>query len=188
MKVGHTHFYTVLYLFLQVGTNGIISFGAPWRFFDPMPFPTNSLSTRDTYVVALFWNDHDMRLEGDIFYETHSALSGNPTSSNLLDYVSAFIRNRTQSARDFSGQWMLVAQWDEVHPYPHGRFSDLSLFTEEYRNFVQRVSTVTLLTPYTITNILGTHKMFNNYVIMTCFGMWLWQIPRRVLALILKLS
>ena len=44
----------------------------------------------------------------------------NTTSARLLDEVSSFIINqRNLTADSFQGQWMLVAEWNGVHPYPH---------------------------------------------------------------------
>ncbi len=38
-----------------------------------------------------------------------------------MDEVNLFIQaNRGADADFFAGDWMLIAQWDHVHPYPHG--------------------------------------------------------------------
>ena len=51
-------------------------------------------------------------------YEVHDVLQ-NETSMELLQKVSAFLRHNNASS-SFSGTWMLLVQWSEVHPYPHG--------------------------------------------------------------------
>ena len=50
--------------------------------------------------------------------------------ADLLDLVneivvtSSFIVNQENlTTGSFLGQWMLVAEWDDVHPYPHGGVS-----------------------------------------------------------------
>ena len=95
-----------------MGTNGIISFGAGWTAFNPQLFPTSNSVTRKAYVVAPFWSDNDLRLAGNITYQVHESMT------NLVANVSAFISDTTGT--NFSGTWMLVAQWNGAHPYPHG--------------------------------------------------------------------
>ncbi len=120
---------------MQVGTNGIISFSNPWFFWYPETFPTTSFNTREAFVVAPFWADHDIRVEGTVSYKTYSF--GDGDSNIMLEYVSSFIRsNRNES---FTGQWMLVANWTDVHPYPHGDGADF--LSSSLREFVANVST-----------------------------------------------
>ena len=125
-----------------MSTNGAISFGTGWLFWNPQPFPTTAFFTRNSYVVAPFWSDNDIRINGSIRYEVHSRVAGpNTTSARLLDQVSSFIINqRNLTAGSFQGQWMLVAEWNEVHPYPHGD-STFANSSEQLNAFVERVST-----------------------------------------------
>ena len=60
-------------------------------------------------MVAPFWADHDIRPEGEISYEVHN------TSTSLMSTVSNFIRKTQQN--EFSGTWMLVAEWSNVPQY-----------------------------------------------------------------------
>ena len=73
------------------------------------------------FVAAPYWADIDNSFTGEIWYETHTAGSGeNSTESNaLLEEVSAFIRAR-QGVPSFSGSWMLVATWNESFPFSFG--------------------------------------------------------------------
>ena len=86
----------------------------------------------DRYIVAPYWYDHDLRLEGDILYEVHEL--GITESEQLLQEVSSFITSET--GYSFNGVWMLVVFWDEVHPFPHGEM-DVS---PDYEAFVDSVS------------------------------------------------
>eukprot|EP00731_Ephydatia_muelleri_P037202 Em0418g1a len=92
-----------------VGANGIISFGAGYTSNNPQLFPTNNAVTRNAYVVAPFWSDNDLRLAGSVTYQVFT--------SQLAD-VNAFISDTTGTI--FTGTWMLVAQWNGAHPFPHG--------------------------------------------------------------------
>ena len=58
---------------------------------------------------------------------------------DLLKNISRFIRlNHEQAARDnFEGTWMLVAHWDNVHPYPHG--SNDSYYIKYYSDYGNKV-------------------------------------------------
>ena len=51
-------------------------------------------------------------MAGEVSYEVHSG------ADSLLNGVSTFIRSYEES--EFLGTWMLVAEWNQVHPNPHG--------------------------------------------------------------------
>ena len=102
--------------FIQVGTNGVIAFSEPiYATGITSSFPNGAPGV---YVVAPYWDDVDLRLAGNVSYEVHSRRENNPGSNLLLDQVSNFVKGST--GQSFSGSWMLVAEWKEVHPWPHG--------------------------------------------------------------------
>ena len=92
-------------LLLQVGTNGLISFGAPITDFSPSLFPLEH-----DFIVAPFWSDVDISTGvGQIRYEVHTTSS---VGSTFLSNVSQFIEEQTNTS--FTGQWMLLVEWEEV--------------------------------------------------------------------------
>ena len=113
----NTYMYHFMSDLIQIATNGIISFGAGFYIHTPVEFPGPFSDVADAYLVAPFWSDNDIRLDGEIFYEVHVA-GNNSNSDQILSQVSAFVSNQT--ADDFTGTWMLVVQWDEVNPFPAG--------------------------------------------------------------------
>ncbi len=102
---------------LQVGTNGIISFGEPFTSPSPQSFPTVYPFIHEKYLLAPFWADVDISYNGvgSIKYEVHTTASNFSGSIDLIGRVSNFISNKTETK--FEGSWMLVALWDEVPPY-----------------------------------------------------------------------
>ncbi len=108
-------------MILQVGTNGIISFGEPFTFASPQPFPTVFPFIYENYLLAPFWADVDISPffgsinDGSIKYEVHTTASNFSGSIDLIGRVSNFISNKTETT--FEGSWMLVALWDEVPPF-----------------------------------------------------------------------
>ena len=102
---------------MQISTNGFFSFSEPFYEEIPEQFPGNTADVAASYLVAPFWDDIDLRRRGNIFYEVHTSNS----SPGLLSQVSNFVSNGL-----FSGTWMLVTQWDQVHSWPDGE-SDQSL-------------------------------------------------------------
>ncbi len=132
----HAHAHIHTHTHVQVGTNGIISFGAPFQHWSPNPFPTTDYWTRTSYVVAPYWSDVDTRMEGTVCYEYHEADLIEDTTT--IDRVSTFIRENTGT--DFSGLWMLVAEWNSVHPYPHGVANTATDLSPGYEEFLQLVS------------------------------------------------
>ena len=96
---------------MQISTNGFFSFSEPFYEEIPEQFPGNTADVAASYLVAPFWDDIDLRRRGNIFYEVHTSNS----SPGLLSQVSNFVSNGL-----FSGTWMLVTQWDQVHSWPDG--------------------------------------------------------------------
>ena len=107
-----------LHAIQQIGTNGIFSFSAPFYSAVAVAFPSSLSTVANAYLVAPYWDDVDIRLAGNISYEVHSRSSNNPGSSQLLDQISQFVEDSTGDS--FQGDWMLIAEWEEVHPWPHG--------------------------------------------------------------------
>ena len=106
------------FIYLQIGTNGIFSFSAPFYSAVAVAFPSSLSTVANAYLVAPYWDDVDIRLAGNISYEVHSRSSNNPGSNQLLDQISQFIEDSI--GESFQGDWMLIAEWEEVHPWPHG--------------------------------------------------------------------
>ena len=95
------------FVFFQVGSNGIISFGTnAYNSFRNGAIP----GTSGLYFVAPFWDDIDTRNGGVISYEAF--LSG-----SFLDVVNNFINRHRPTKLDFRGTWMMVAYYNKVYPY-----------------------------------------------------------------------
>ena len=130
-------------IFLQVGTNGLLSFGSGYNSFISQVFP-GSIAIQSFYLVAPFWDDVDIRFDtGDISYEIHE-------SGYYLDRVNAFIRQKRPT--DFEGTWMMVVFYDAVHPF-------FGLFRPEVHHTFHFFRTITC-THFCIT---GKHLSSNTY-------------------------
>ena len=90
----------------QVGTNGYFTFDGFTGFF-PFLFNENVRLS----LVAPFFADIDIRRGGQIIYEVHTQ----STSSALFSEINLIIEQNLQT--EFSGQWLLVATWDDVPPF-----------------------------------------------------------------------
>ena len=62
--------------------------------------------------MAPFWARNDIRLEGSVSYEVHNGSSG-----HLQEISNLISENECVS---FTGTWMLLVEWRDVHPYPDG--------------------------------------------------------------------
>ena len=100
----------------QVGTNGVISFSRPFFYWWPSPFP-GFFYLRRFYVVAPYWSDHDIRGEGEVSYETFEK-GRSDHDDMLLDRVNTYLNANMMT--NFTGTFMILAEWRDVHPYPHG--------------------------------------------------------------------
>ncbi len=76
--------------------------------------------------MAPFWSDNDIRKSGSVRYVALTE-ERSTAGDEIFVLVNTFIRNQLERAGQeqdellgFQGTWMLVAQWEGVHPYPHG--------------------------------------------------------------------
>ena len=93
-----------------------MSFRIDYTHFDAELFPTTNPNIYWDFVVAPFWSDADLRLEGRASWEIHDLMQ----SEELVNAISVFIQQNYDGAENFSGTWMIVAFWEDVHPWPHG--------------------------------------------------------------------
>ena len=93
----------------------MISFSSPFLFDRPSLFPTHFNAIRRRYVVAPYWADVDNRRSGRIRYQVLDATKvySNTSIDEVSDYISQTVNE------SFRGLWMLVAEWQNVHPFPH---------------------------------------------------------------------
>ena len=88
---------------IQVNANGVLSFGTSFSEYTPEDFPLNT-----SRLIALFWEDHDVRHGGQILYRFAQDV---PCLSEVGSEVSdAFGVN-------FSPTMLFIATWDEVPRY-----------------------------------------------------------------------
>ena len=80
-------------------------------------------------MVAPFWADVDNRRAGQIRYQVLNAT--NLAANHTIEKVSKFVSQNVNES--FSGLWMLVAEWRDVHPYPHG---EVNRFPNSFTNLV----------------------------------------------------
>ena len=79
---------------------------------DPSPFPTTSPETYWPHSVAPFWSDADLRVEGRIQWKFYSR------SDMDFSPVDTVISN--DQGTSYDGSWMLVVDYNSVHPFPYG--------------------------------------------------------------------
>lgn len=104
-----TPYYVDILSCLQIGTNGLLSFGSSYNSFSSQQFP-GSFFISSLYLVAPYWDDIDIRGDsGVISYEIHE-------DGYFLDLVNNFLQRSRPSS--FVGTWMAVVSWDAVHPFP----------------------------------------------------------------------
>ena len=116
--------------------NGAFSFIDPWMFSHPNPYPTTYLPTRQGHVVSPFWSDIDIRREGTVRYVPITRGSS-AYGDTIMDQAAAYINNRFigEDEATYNPTWVLVAQWEGVHPHPHGA-DDHEGIDDDYLNQV----------------------------------------------------
>ena len=123
----------------------MISFSRPFYYWYPSPFP-GYYYLRRFYVVAPYWADHDIRREGSVSYEVFER--GRSQFDDLtLGTVNDYLRIINRSSSEFSGTFMILAEWSNVHPYPHGSryFYYFQKYYPSIRTFTGQVCIIHLL-------------------------------------------
>ena len=103
---------------IQLGVNGIISFGVEYPHFAAALFPTESSQTYYDFAVAPYWADNDARLYGSVSWEMYST-GDDATTDDIIENVNNFINMNTNET-DFTGNFVFVGFWEGMHPYPAG--------------------------------------------------------------------
>lgn len=101
-----------------MSTNGILSFGVEFPHFLPSLFPTESAATYYDFAIAPYWADHDARLHGTVSWESYST-GDNAATDDIIARVNEFVNTNTDEV-DFTGNFVFVGNWREMHPYPAG--------------------------------------------------------------------
>ena len=95
--------------FLQVSTNGAISFGQAFLNSNPEVFPSSSGEVFWSYLAAPFWADISTTQSGSVSWEIHENLE----SPDLLAQVDNLIQQEYGDL-NFNGLWMLIGFWENV--------------------------------------------------------------------------
>ena len=97
--------------FVQVNTNGILSFRFPFSSSFVRTFPFLSVP-----LIAPYWENFDLRTGGNLFYRQTS-------NTTLLQTVQDLLQESLPSARSFFPTSLFIATWDRVP----GRFQGFGL-------------------------------------------------------------
>lgn len=125
---------------LQVGTNGLISFGRPFNLWHPHRFPSNDPLVNLANILAPYWSDNDIRTAGDVSYGSFQ-FADSIEGIFFLNDVSTHIRDSYPDASGFQGNFMIIAEWDQVHPFPHGssNLTDILSSNPSISGFIEMV-------------------------------------------------
>ena len=93
------------FTYMQVNTNGLLSFTTPQPFYLPVPF-----SLANQQLVAPFWGDVDTRGSGDVFFRETS-------DPALITEVGMEIRRSFVNSRGFFPTSLFIATWNDVGYY-----------------------------------------------------------------------
>ena len=88
--------------------------------------------------MAPYWSDNDIRREGEVSYEIFE--KGRSSYDDvLLDRVNTYLTANMMT--NFSGTFMILAEWRDVHPYPHGSsyFYYFQIYYPTIRSFTNQV-------------------------------------------------
>ncbi|XP_019858254.1 PREDICTED: mucin-like protein [Amphimedon queenslandica] len=106
-----------------------------------------------------------------VSYQTFS--SDNPLANDVFNDVNSFIRT-SKNITSYKGMWMLVMEWKDVHPYPHGSY--YYYYYYYYNQILEKHNTfqAILTTDGSDTHIIYTYKcgdiMWDNYYSRSVVG------------------
>ena len=103
-------------MFIQISSNGLISLGTSYTSFTPETFPISSK------VIAPYWDDIDLRQQGQINY---TLVTTQNDSVGSIALVNNFLASNISVS--FSADWILVAQWIDVCPFGNSECTNVRL-------------------------------------------------------------
>ena len=102
----------------------------------------SAVNGRDVVAIAPFWSNNDIRtltsIPAPVRYESYE--TGPRLVNARLAEISEFISNKTMS--NFSGTWMLLAEWRGCPPFPAGDSTLAASYPDpDYLSLVSQVNT-----------------------------------------------
>ena len=95
--------------FMQVATDGYFSLDG-YHYLPSTPTHTDTII--DYPLVAPYWTDSDVTVGiGSIDYEIHTS----ETSQHILSSIDSIINEHMET--EFHGEWILLAEWNNVPQY-----------------------------------------------------------------------
>ena len=107
-----------------------------WYYAQPERFPTRNWYIQRKFVFAPYWSDNDIRREGTVRYVVIKEGEGDFFDDSSIFISAATSLVRRIHFREFQARAMLVAQWENVHSYPHGA-DNYGAFNDDFLNKVQ---------------------------------------------------
>ena len=105
MLVIKQHYSMASQTFMQISSNGLISFRRPVTEGHPVLFPGSSQYRN---LVAPFWAKHNTSYSGHIAYEIHTLSNGTALMSTINTYINTKLDN------NFKGTWLLLVEWKDI--------------------------------------------------------------------------
>ena len=99
---------------MQISSNGLISFGAPFTDYIPKEFPISEK------VVAPYWDDIDLNQKGLVLYAAliQGQKSRLDNSLAIFDTVNGYITDTVmKGVTHFRARWILAVRWINVCPF-----------------------------------------------------------------------
>ena len=110
--------------FLQLSTNGLVSFGVPFRQYWPVTFPYGQGTAP---VLAPYWTDLDFRndLDGSgLFYHVYDTTSDTKRDEAFLqEFYDRLSRYSDDTSSDFNPYWLMIVTWYQATPY-YGKYNN----------------------------------------------------------------
>ena len=100
---------------------------------------------RLAHVIAPYWSDNDIRREGNVSYEVFEFQNTGTYGDEVLTIVNNYIMEEYGNSTNFVGVYMILAEWNAVHPWPHGSTASLSSSVASFVDQVHKLSVVTLI-------------------------------------------
>ena len=106
---------------IQISSNGLISFGSPYREYITSVFPINAK------VIAPYWADIDLGNRGSVIFDSFDAHN----KSHVIKIVSDYINSVEKTPDLFEASAVVVIYWKDVCPIRDPTCSRVSLHCDQ---------------------------------------------------------
>ena len=122
----------LLFLNIQISSNGLVSFTRPYRAWWATPIPFGRYSSP---IIAPYWSDIDFRNslpDSGVYYRIYEmGVNNRRTVYVLQEFQTRLAKYTGDESIEFDVEWLMVVTWKDATPY-YGPSNEDEVWVDNY--------------------------------------------------------